>query len=325
MKEESRARRIYSTAILIFSFVALGMSTAMIGPALPDLAFKTHHSTKDYTSVFLARAFGFLIGVVIGGKVSDTKDEMAVTGMAILLCGAFLFFLGTLPTLALVSVVILAEGFAMGILDTVGNIVALRLWPTDKYEATQKSVMQALHAGFAVGGVLCPVLARPFLGEYKINGENVADVLKDGDESVTTDILDWEVVTPGRLDVLFKIVGSCVIACSVLFLAEFITSRRPLSRDQQEPKEAAENAALSKLQTRFSWLLFSFFVLCVGSEISFAQFIYSYAQRNLGRIFYSIFGDLSDLLRDIFMRIKTQKSTAAKLFDHQLGPVYCGA
>lgn len=281
VKEESKVRRIYSTAILIFSFVALGMSTAMIGPALPDLAFKTHHSTKDYTSVFMARAFGFLIGVIIGGKVSDKKDEMAVTGLAILLCGAFLFFLGTLPTLMLVSVVILAEGFAMGILDTVGNIVALRLWPTDKHEATQKSVMQALHAGFAIGGVLCPVIARPFLGEYRIDGDNVADVLKDGEDS-STDILEWEVVTPGRLDVLFKIVGGCVIACSVLFLAEFVTSRRPWTRDQGEPKEAAENAALSKLQTRFSWLLFSFFVLCVGSEISFAQFIYSYAQRNLG-------------------------------------------
>ena len=83
VKEESKVRRFYSTAILIFSFVALGMSTAMIGPALPDLAFKTHHSTKDYTSVFMARAFGFLIGVIIGGKVSDKKDEMAVTGLAI--------------------------------------------------------------------------------------------------------------------------------------------------------------------------------------------------------------------------------------------------
>jgi FHS family Na+ dependent glucose MFS transporter 1 len=295
IKEESRARRIYSTAILIFSFVALGMSTAMIGPALPDLAFKTHHSTKDYTSVFLARAFGFLIGVLIGGKFSDKKDEMAVTGMAILLCGAFLFFLGTLPTLMQVSVVILAEGFAMGILDTVGNIVALRLWPTDEHEATQKSVMQALHAGFAIGGVLCPILARPFLGEYNINGENVADVLKDGHESnvASNDVLDWEVVTPGRLDVLFKIVGGSVIACSILFLAEFVTSRRPWSRDQQEPKEAAENAALSKLQTRFSWLLFSFFVLCVGSEISFAQFIYSYAQRNLGKGFPIVFFNIS--------------------------------
>jgi fucose permease len=190
-----------------------------------------------------------------------------------------------------VSVVILAEGFAMGILDTVGNIVALRLWPTDEHEATQKSVMQALHAGFAIGGVLCPILARPFLGEYNINGENVADVLKDEHESnvASNDVLDWEVVTPGRLDVLFKIVGGSVIACSILFLAEFVTSRRPWSRDQQEPKEAAENAALSKLQTRFSWLLFSFFVLCVGSEISFAQFIYSYAQRNLGKGFPIVF------------------------------------
>ena len=33
-------------------------------------------------------------------------------------------------------------------------------------ESTQSSVLQAVHAGFAVGAMLCAPLARPFLGEY---------------------------------------------------------------------------------------------------------------------------------------------------------------
>jgi MFS family permease len=72
--------RWYTSLIMILAFVVLGLSTALFGPAVPDLAFNTNSSIKQYTNIFWCRAIGFLIGVLISGKTVDHYDQMALIG-----------------------------------------------------------------------------------------------------------------------------------------------------------------------------------------------------------------------------------------------------
>ena len=89
---------------------------------------------------------------------------------------------------------ILGLGLAVGVVDTAGNVAALTLWKDNT--KTQNSVLQALHAGFALGGMLCSPLARPFLGEYKIGDQDVNQILQDKE---STEDQKWEVVTENNL------------------------------------------------------------------------------------------------------------------------------
>ena len=120
--------RWFASFILILAFGVLGLSTALIGPALPDLAYATGSNIQQYTSVFFGRAIGFLIGVLLSGKIVDRYDQMALIGLSILICGCVLIPIGLLESIWLVAAAISSIGFAMGILDTAGNVFVLQLW-----------------------------------------------------------------------------------------------------------------------------------------------------------------------------------------------------
>ena len=57
--------RWVETLQLILLFCCLGISIAMLGPSLPDLAYNTETSLKKYNIVFFCRAFGTLSGMGI--------------------------------------------------------------------------------------------------------------------------------------------------------------------------------------------------------------------------------------------------------------------
>ena len=92
---------------------------------------------------------------------------------------------------------------------------------------------------------------------------------------------------------LFRIVGGSVIFISILFFVEFTCSSRKFAVAQKSAgvnesialDESKETKTKAKKLTRFelelSGLLFLFFIMCVGSEITFAQFIYTFTQQEL--------------------------------------------
>ena len=227
-------RRWLASFILILAFAVLGLSTALIGPALPDLAYATSSNIKEYTSVFFGRAIGFLIGVVVSGKIVDRYDQMVLIGLSIFICGVVLFTIGLLKSIWQVAAAISSIGFAMGILDTAGNVFVLQLWNRKGEESTQSSVLQAVHAGFAIGGMLCAPLARPFLGEYDVGGQDIATLNSKDDVDIIS-VEDWQVISEGRLDVLFPIVGAIVVLISILFFIEFKFSKRSFKTQNNRP------------------------------------------------------------------------------------------
>ena len=67
---------------------------------------------------------------------------MALIGLSILICGIVLIPIGLLDSIWLVAAAISSIGFAMGILDTAGNVFVLQLWNREGEESTQSSVLQ---------------------------------------------------------------------------------------------------------------------------------------------------------------------------------------
>ena len=169
-----------------------------------------------------------------------------------------------------------------------GNVAALALWRHKP--KTQGSVLQALHAGFALGGTVCAPLARPFLGDYKIGDTDVTDLLKSRSSNVSNE--EWVQIEPDHIDGLFRIVALIIASAGGLMLFEFLKSSRSL-RTIRNDKKSEETDQLStateptkmtfKQKELIGWLML-FFVLCVGSEITFAQFIYTFTMGYISQL-----------------------------------------
>ena len=58
-----------------------------------------------------------------------------------------------------------------------GNVAVMRLWRRDEDEKIKTTMLHLMHAAFAFGGLLAPVIARPFLAEFHFNStiSNVGD------------------------------------------------------------------------------------------------------------------------------------------------------
>ena len=54
-----------------------------------------------------------------------------------------------------------------------------------------------------------------------------------------------------------------------------------------DPSNISKPQKMTRFEYELAILLFAFFVMCVGSEISFAQFIYTYTQQELSPLLNS--------------------------------------
>ena len=72
---------------------------------------------------------------------------------------------------------------------------------------------------------------------------------------------------------------------------------------------------MSKFELKLGVLLFAFFIMCVGSEITFAQFIYTFTQRELAPLLNSTRQNaLIDLLKAADNPVRNMASWATFLF-----------
>src|SRR5437868_8971460 len=95
----SRARggRIALTAGYCAAFVALGLTTASLGPTLPGLAAQTHARLGLVGLLLTARSLGFLLGSLRGGRLYDHRAGHPLM-VAALVAMAALMALAPVPT-----------------------------------------------------------------------------------------------------------------------------------------------------------------------------------------------------------------------------------
>ena len=84
------------TAAYFIAFITLGLASAALGPALPYLAAQTGSELSQISILFTAKATGYLLGSLIGGRFYDRLPGHKVM---------FVGLIGMVLTVALTPVV----------------------------------------------------------------------------------------------------------------------------------------------------------------------------------------------------------------------------
>jgi len=158
-----RRLRYVVTFFLFASFAALGMGISILGPTLLDLAQNARVNLEQISSLFPARSIGYLFGSILGGILADVINPACAMALPLFMCSLATILIPWMTHTWSLGITMTSKGLAAGMLDTVGNVFCLRLWPDSP------PAMQALHFFFGLGAFTAPLLAEPFLST--INAE----------------------------------------------------------------------------------------------------------------------------------------------------------
>ncbi|MFC1878537.1 MFS transporter [Chloroflexota bacterium] len=148
-----RRSRTKSTYAYYLAFIGLGLVTAVLGPALPALAELTQTSFSQISLLFTARALGYLLGSLIGGRLIDRLAGHRVMAAALVGLGVTLLLTPNNSLLWVLSVVIGFTGLFQGIVDVGGN--TLIVWVHGDQVGPY---MNGLHMFYGIGTFLAPII-----------------------------------------------------------------------------------------------------------------------------------------------------------------------
>lgn len=149
-------RRIAAGAF--FAFVNLGLTVAMLGPALPYLARNTGSTLGAISYLFMVQNVGYLLGSFFSGRLYDRLRTGRLMGGAFL---AMLPVLAAVPLARSLSVLlplIGLLGLLQGTVDVGGNFLII-CTPL----AGRSVRMNALHTSFGWGALVTPLAIRQAL------------------------------------------------------------------------------------------------------------------------------------------------------------------
>ncbi|HOU14798.1 MAG TPA: MFS transporter [Anaerolineae bacterium] len=150
--------RILVTIGYCAAFVALGLTTASLGPTLTDLATNTGAILSQISYVFTTRSFGYLLGSFLGGRLYDRRPGNPLMGTVLLLMALSMALVPVIPILWILTAVLLLLGMFEGTLDVGGNTLLVWL-----HGEKVGPYMNALHFFFGVGAFLSPVIVAQIL------------------------------------------------------------------------------------------------------------------------------------------------------------------
>lgn len=150
--------RLSKTAGYYAAFIALGLTSASLGPTLSGLAANTGTAISQISILFTARAFGYLLGSLLGGRLFDRMAGHPV--MALMVAGmvASMALVPGLSLLWLLAGAILLIGVAEGVVDVGGN--TLIVWV---HRGDVGPYMNGLHFFYGVGAFISPLIVGQVL------------------------------------------------------------------------------------------------------------------------------------------------------------------
>lgn len=146
-------RPLLTTFAYYAAFIGLGLVVASLGPTLTALAAQSAVSITLISYIFPARATGYLIGSLIGGRLFDRwpgHPVMTLTLGMMALCMALIPLATWFPLL--IGVMFLL-GLAEGATDVGGN--AMLVWI---HRSDLGLYMNGLHFFFGVGALISPLV-----------------------------------------------------------------------------------------------------------------------------------------------------------------------
>jgi fucose permease len=149
----TRSGKSGQTTAYYIAFVALGLTTASLGPTLEGLANQTGSALDQVSFLFTARALGYLLGSFVGGRLYDRWPGNRTMAAALGVIVALLALLPAIPLLWLMTVVLLLVGAMEGVVDVGGN--TLIVWV---HRDKVGPFMNGLHLFYGLGAFLAPLV-----------------------------------------------------------------------------------------------------------------------------------------------------------------------
>ncbi len=157
-------RHAWLLLMYFLSFSSMGMGLSLVGPTFLVLARQVRErKMSNMAMTFLGRAGGFLTGTLAAGQVVDRcgkKIGQWYMIVCLLFVALFTITMTVVDSLALLIFNCFLIAFAMGAVD---NIVQILLIATVKHD--YEPYLQAIHAGFALGAFLSPVIIAGFVDD----------------------------------------------------------------------------------------------------------------------------------------------------------------
>ncbi|KAL1443358.1 hypothetical protein MTO96_007446 [Rhipicephalus appendiculatus] len=152
------------TVNLCLSFFGLGLCFAIPTATIQDLQKRTN-AEADIQHFYTARYGGYIFGCLIGGFLFDWYNRQFLLFLSIFATSIGIIVMPFCVQLATLMACSAITGITMGFLDTGGNVWCLDLW--GRHSAP---LMQALHFCFALGALVAPLIAEPFLSPASLSG-----------------------------------------------------------------------------------------------------------------------------------------------------------
>lgn len=233
MSARSRDRAVVA---YLGAFGAMGVVQLALGPSLDTLRDHTGATTATIGVLFTASSLGYLVGVLLAGQLVAHHDVHRVLRAGLLLVGVMALSVPWPSSLGMLVAVEAVLGFGMGLIEIGGNSVIL-------WRFRGGAAMNALHAAFAIGATLAPIIV----------GRSLA----------------W---TDG--------VGAAWVAAAVITIAPFVLL---VGRRGPDNPHVAVGRGVPRGSGFMVALGAVWFALYVGVEIGVAGWIYDYARdRGIG-------------------------------------------
>ncbi len=230
------------------AFIALGLSSASMGPTLPVLAEHTQTHLSQISFLFTARSLGYLLGSMLGGRLYDRVAGHPVMAATLILMAGMLILVPLMPLLGLLTLILLILGMAEATVDVGGN--TLLVWV---HRHQVGPFMNGLHFFFGVGAFLSPIIIAQA-------------VLMSGD-------ITWAYWMLALL--MLPMVAWLLRLPSPTSQAD--SRADPPEQVSYHPTSPLGSIGSEARERLLVVLIAFFFFLHVGAEVSFGGWIYTYA------------------------------------------------
>ena len=161
-----------SVRLYLASFLVVGMSLSVLGPALTELRDKSGAGIGGIGVLFMGQSLGYVCGSILGGRLYDRFDGHRVFATALLLLAAGLFIIPSFDTRAGLFAAFVLTGLGGAVTDLGAN--TMLMW---ELKAAGGRAMNTLHLFFGIGALAAPLLVYAGLGVATRSGSALCLVL----------------------------------------------------------------------------------------------------------------------------------------------------
>ncbi|MCB9113165.1 MAG: MFS transporter [Anaerolineales bacterium] len=219
-------------------FISMGFGMGIVGPALPSLAKQVGSTLGVIGSMFLVGSIGGMLGTALSGRILDRIPQRHfVLGIAQLISTVVLAVTPLAGKLWILWLIVFINGFPVGMINNGSN--TLLMW---MHKEKAGPYINGLHFSFGLGAFLAPTI--------------FAQVLRLG----------------GTYQHAYWVLAA--IAVPVTLFIMFMPNSPEHLHENDDKAQTQENLR-AVLPIVIVAMLFLFFY--VGSEITFGNWIYTYA------------------------------------------------